>query len=200
MAFQRFLSFYSDQTGPVWSWSRQQTPVISHSRRRRQEVTDRGGESAVWRSDPHKQLCAGFIQNVDPGIYVKSAEGGFFGLAAPLKRACAADPALCPLHFPCKSAPHSPSLCRSQQPEACSESAPLINRHETIAGRVIPLSTMGRRSTGFTGFTGSLPPRSPAAPGQDVHSGLQLQLDSWNAAKPETQQPLRAIASHTSPA
>lgn len=53
MAFQRFLSLYPDQTGSVWSWSRQQTPVINRSRRRRQDVTDRAGESAVWGSDPH---------------------------------------------------------------------------------------------------------------------------------------------------
>lgn len=113
-----------------------------------------------------------------------------------LKWACAADPALCPLHFPCKSAPHSPRLCCSQLPEKCSESAPLINRHETITGWVTPLSTMGQRRTGFTGSLAPfvLPPSQPRS--RTSGSDLQLQLDSWNAAKPWTQQPLKCLRQH----
>lgn len=50
--FSKVLSFYPDQTSSGWSWSRKQTLVINRSRRRRQQVTGRAGESTVWGSDP----------------------------------------------------------------------------------------------------------------------------------------------------
>lgn len=173
MAFQRFLTFSPAQSNSVWSRPRHQTPVEKAG-------SDRPGRRICcvgFRPTLNTFTLASFRKGI-LGLDVKSAESGFLGLAALLKRACAADPALCPLHFPCKSAPHSPSLDRSQLPETCSKSAPLINRHETIAGRVNLLSTMGR-----SGFAGPLPPHTHAAPAQDVHSGLRLQLDSRNAAK-----------------
>lgn len=122
---------------------------------------------------------------------------------------------LCPLHFPFANQRrilHVSAVPSS--PGTCSESAPLINRHETITGRVTQLSTMGTEEhPGFSGFTGSLPPPTtptasppPPSPGPgrplrtfscSLTAGMQQNHKGSSLLKKTTQT---ATASHASPA